>query len=418
MELSELRLSKIHLSQLECPLEDLPGHIEKQLSRLEKSIRTGMRVGVAVGSRGINNIALIAKTAVDCLKRYGADPFIFPAMGSHGGATAEGQRAVLASYGVDAERMGVPVLSNMDVVPIGSTGGHPDIPAFMDINAWQSDGVLVINRVKPHTDFHGPHESGIVKMLTVGLGKDRQAVLVHQYGVTGLRDEIPRVSRKVIESGKILGALAILEDGYDNTSDIVLAVGSEEIFEVDRQLLTRSRASMARLPFGRIDVLVVDCMGKNFSGTGLDPNVIGRFCLRGQPDTEPDCGRIVTLDLSDESHGNAIGIGLSDVVTRRLTEKIDWQATNMNVVTSGFLERGFLPMVCDTDRQSVEIALKTCGVHTPDTIRFARIKNTLELNELWLSPALVTEIPEGLNLGETAPTQPLSFDEKGRIAAF
>ena len=417
MDTGEVRLHKIGLRQVKAELKDIPGCIEKQLAPLEKSIRPGMRVGVAAGSRGIGNIALIVRVAVDCLRQYGAMPFIFPAMGSHGGATSEGQREVLASYGICEESMGVPVLSSMEVVRIGSTEGQPDLPVYMDKNAWESDGVLVINRVKPHTDFHGDHESGIVKMLTIGLGKDTQAVAAHGYGVDGLRDSIPRIAGKVIESGKILGALAILEDGYDNTSDIVFAGTHDEFFRIDRELLKRSRAIMARLPFDRVDVLVVDCMGKNYSGTGLDTNVIGRMGIRGQRDALPECARIVTLDLSDESHGNATGVGLSDIVSRRLERKINWDDTNTNIITSGFLERGFLPLVCETDREAVSLALATCGGKTPGSIRFIRIRNTLDLKEIWLSPALLNELPEDLFSGVLASGR-LEFDENGCISDF
>lgn len=410
---TDLKLARITLRQFHAPLEDVEFSTLQALARLKGSIHPDMRIAIAVGSRGISNLALIVRTTVEFLRMQGAQPFIIPAMGSHGGGTAEGQEAVLAGYGITEQNVHAPIRATMEVVQLGHTTGEPSIPVFMDRFAWESDGVLVINRVKPHTDFHGEHESGIVKMLTIGLGKHRQALQMHRYGADGLRDYIPRVSQIVVESGKLLGALGILEDGYDNTACLSFAL-PEEIFALDSKLLTQARLSIARLPFDDIDLLIVDCMGKDYSGTGLDTNVIGRMRIRDCADNAPHCRRIVTLDLSSASHGNALGVGLSDVVTRRLVDKIDWHITQENVITSGFLERGFLPVVRETDREAIAAGLMSIGRPVnADSVRAVRIRNTLALNEAWVSPALLHELSEN-----AAEFIPLSFDASGRICPF
>jgi len=312
-------------------------------------------------------------------------------MGSHGGATCEGQKALLFDYGVCEEYIGAPVLSSMEVDPLGSTGGNPDIPVWIDRMANASDGVIAINRVKEHTDFHGAHESGVVKMLSIGLGKHRQATEMHTYGVTGLRDHIPRVAKKVVESGKILAALALLEDGYEQTADLSFAVGMD-IFRMDSEFLERSREMTARLPFDEIDVLVIENMGKDISGTGMDTNVIGRIRIDGQTDTPPSVQSIVVLDLTPASHGNALGVGLADITTKKLADKIDWGVTYQNVMTSGFLSRGFLPIVMESEREAIQLALNTCGCKQVDTLKMVRIKNTLDLSSAQVSTALLNQV--------------------------
>ncbi|MDR2515372.1 MAG: nickel-dependent lactate racemase [Christensenellaceae bacterium] len=392
MRLSEVPLHRVKLRQLSAPLGDIPQKLRAEFSlSVAPKLRPGMRIALALGSRGINNLALIAQTLVGLLREAGTSCFIVPAMGSHGGATPEGQRAVLADYGITEEKIGAPVLSSLEVVSLGSTGGNPDIPVFIDKAAFGADGVIAVNRIKPHTDFHGEHESGIVKMLTIGLGKHRQAIQMHTYGASGLRDYIPRVSQKVIESVKILSCLAVLEDGYDQTADLAFASG-DEIFALDKAFLARSRQMMAKLPFEQLDVLVVDEMGKDLSGTGMDTNVIGRLRIDGQADGLPKVGAIAVLGLTPASHGNALGVGLADVCTRRLAEQIDWSATYQNVVTSGFLARGFLPVVRDDDKSAIELAIASSGARNPAALRLARIRNTLHLDEILVSQPLLDEL--------------------------
>lgn len=416
MDNTQVKICKVRLRQASCPVEDLPAKVRLEFSHIEKNIRPNMRIAITAGSRGVANIALVIKTVVECLKERGASPFIIPAMGSHGGATAEGQRAVLEGYGITEEYVGAPICSSLKVQKIDHID-DPNLNVYMDRFAWESDGVIAINRVKVHTDFHGAHESGIVKMLTIGLGKHAQALAVHHYGANGLRDYIPMVTERVIRSGKVLGAIALLEDGYDHTADVKAAL-PEEIFEVDHEFLERSRSMFAQLPFREIDSMIVDRMGKEISGTGMDPNVIGRIRIDGQQDGFPHVKRLAVLDLSDGSHGNAIGVGLADIATRRLAGKIDWKATNENVITSGFLSRGFLPVVAENDRQAVALTMATCGIPVTEDFRLVRIRDTLHLSEAYVSPALLKELTEtgrGEQIGEF---RPIEFDSQGNITPF
>ena len=393
MRYEDVQLHEVALSHCSAPLPDAAAKLSLEFASIEALIKPHMRVAIATGSRGIRNIAHIVQRLVAEIKQRGAEPFIVPAMGSHGGATGEGQKAVLSGYGIGEESAGAPVISSMAVDALGSTGGHPDIPVWMDRAAYASDGVIVINRVKPHTDFHGVHESGVVKMLAVGLGKHRQAIQMHAYGASGLRESIPRVARKVIESGKILAVLALLEDGYDHTADLAFAAGMD-IFDLDAAFLERSRKMMARLPFERLDVLVVENIGKDISGTGMDTNVIGRIRAGGQADARPNIKIVVALDLTPASHGNALGVGLADITTRKLAGKIDWNATYQNVITSGFLSRGFLPVVMETERDAIQLALDVCGCKKADELKMVRIKSTLDLSRVRISKALLHQLAQ------------------------
>ena len=412
-----IELRKIRLEQAGEEIADINEKIICEYKKAAFPIRSGMKIAVAVGSRGISRIDEIVSQVVRCLKASGAEPFLIPAMGSHGGAEAKGQKMVLEGYGITEERMGVPILSSMKVKSLGVTKEEPHIPVWMDENAFSADGVIAVNRVKAHTDFHGTHESGIVKMMAIGLGKQAQALEVHRYGAAGLRDYIPEISKEVIRSGKIIGALAILEDGYDRTADLAFA-GPEEIFEVDKRFLERSKRLMARLPFEQIDVLIVDEMGKNISGTGMDTNVIGRLRIGGQQDGAPVCGRVVALHLTEESHGNALGIGLADVIPKELSDSVDWKTTYANVITSGFLERGFLPIVAETEKQAVLTALHTCGVPKMETARIVRIRNTMDLNEIYISRALWDEAKEKGNMRPSGEWKRMEFTNDGRVEAF
>lgn len=415
MRPNEIMLSKAKLYHASKPVEDIRQKVEEILRPLEAVIKSGDRIALAAGSRGIANIGKIIKYAADFVKALGAQPFVVPAMGSHGGATAEGQAELLAGYGISEEETGVPVLSSMETEYLGDAECDTPFPVHFDRNAFHSDGVIVINRVKSHTDFHGYHESGIVKMLVIGLGKQKQAEIMHRFGADGLRDLLPVAARTVLESGKIIGGIGILEDGYENTSDLVFA-SPDNYFEVDHALLMRSKELMAKLPFPEIDVLLIDNMGKDISGTGMDTNVIGRMRIKGQPDESPDCDKIVVLNLTPPSHGNATGIGLADITTKRLADSIDWNATNENMITSGFLQRGFLPIVAEDDERAVDVAING-GYYTEETIRFARIKDTLHLEEVYLSKALMEQLiaeKKGEQVGEY---QPLSF-AGGTIAEF
>ena len=415
MNPQDIDLSKVRLFHTEKPLKDIPKRIHEICDPMASQIKPGSKIAIAVGSRGIANIDTIVKEVVDAVKRAGGTPFIIPAMGSHGGATAEGQRAILAGYGIIEEKMGAPVCSSMETTYLADAHCEPAFPVFLDRYAYESDGVIVINRVKPHTDFHSAHESGIVKMLVIGLGKQRQAEIMHRFGAAGLAELIPHAAQTILSSGKILCGIAILEDGFDNTSDIVFS-SPNDFFAVDGELLKRSRLMIAKLPFENIDILIVDEIGKNISGSGMDTNVIGRMRIHGQEDSMPFCRLIVALDLTKASHGNAIGIGLSDITTQRLCKKINWDATNANVITSGFLQRGFLPVVAENDEEAIAIALNSESFDS-STLRLVRIKNTLVLDEIYVSYSLLEGLVQAGKGQIVEEHVPLSFSG-GRINKF
>ena len=376
----------------------------------------GRRVAVGLGSRGVANYALVARRIVDWLRRRGAQPFIVPAMGSHGGATAEGQRAVLAGWGITSDTMGVPVRATMEAVELGAAG-DPPVRVFMDRNAYEADAVLVVNRVKPHTDFHGPVESGLIKMAVIGLGKRRGAEGIHFHGVYGLAHLIRPAFDVVRGSGKLLGGIALVEDGREQTA-AVRAARAAAIPACEAQCLAQARRNMASLPLPAIDVLVLDEIGKEISGTGMDTNVVGRLGIAGvaEPAT-PRVRRIVVLGLTEASHGNALGIGLADVTTRRFQRQVDHEVTNANVLTSTFLERGRMPLVAADDAEALRWAVHTCGAAARDAA-VVRVRNTLALETLLLSPSAA----DRARVAGTALTQESDYEPAcaatGQIASW
>ena len=414
MRSDEIFLNRLKISFKNAPISDVRNETIARMNIFKGSIGEGARVAVTVGSRGISNIAVITKAVCDALKSYGARPFIIPAMGSHGGATSEGQKAILSEYGITEETIGAPVISSMEVHRIGTLPGDENLPLYMDKNAFEADAVFVVNRVKAHTDYHGENESGIAKMLSIGLGKHEQALVTHEYLVSGLRILIPRIARAITATGKIMGALAIVEDGYDQTS-ILRAVMPEEILSADAELLKVSKSMMPSLPFSDIQLLAVDWIGKNISGSGMDTNIIGRIGIRGEIDALPKINTICVFDLTPESHGNASGIGLADLVPQRLVDKADWKATYENSFTSRFLCRGAIPITLPTDREVIDMALFVCGHATPETLRMVRIRDTLHIDEIYASDLLLEEIRGNSDVEITERGIPLKFNPDGSI---
>ena len=387
-------------------IEDVPGAVTQALDAAFTAVDVaGRRIAVGLGSRGVANYALVARCTIDWLRRAGAEPFVVPAMGSHGGATAAGQTEVLAGWGITADALGVPIRSSMEAVELG-VAGDPPVRVFMDRHAHAADGVLLINRVKPHTDFHGAVESGLIKMAVIGLGKRVGAEAIHFHGVSGLTHLLRPAFDRVLESGKLLGGLALVEDGREQTA-VIGAARAVDIPAAEAEWLAVARRNLPTLPLDEIDVLIVDRMGKEISGTGLDTNVIGRIGIAGVPEPEaPRVGRIVVLGLTPASHGNAVGMGLADVITRRLQRQIDPAATNANVLTSTFLERGRMPLVAPTDAAALTWALRTCG-KTPDQAVVVRIASTLALESLRLSTAAADRARHaGTALLQETPYQP------------
>jgi len=395
-------------------IEDVGAAARHELAQSGIRLKPGSRIAVAVGSRGIANLLDLVREVTTWVAAQGATPFLVPAMGSHGGATAEGQKAILEHLGLTREATGTETHSSMDVVELPR--GDLSIPVYLDAQAAAADGTILINRIKPHTSFHGRYESGLMKMLAIGLGKHAQALAIHQLGVEGLRDIMPRVGRQVLRHGNILLGLAVVENPYDQTL-LVKTVPAQRIPDEEPPLLEIARANMPALPVTQLDLLIVDEIGKNISGLGMDTNVIGRLKIPGQPEPEtPRIKIIVARDLAAESCGNAIGIGLADITTRRLSDKIDFRATYENALTSTFLERAKVPMVAEADRQAVEFAFRSLALAHPAAARIIRIRNTLRLDELIISRPVLQELEGRPDIEVLGSVEPF-FDEHGNIAA-
>ena len=397
-------------------LENLEVAVETAVRRLAESIEPKGPLAVGVGSRGIAELGTIVRVALRALQASGFEPFIVPAMGSHGGATAAGQAAVLADYGIDEARLGVQVRATMETVELGQVAG---VPVHLDRNVVEAGRVLVINRVKPHTDFSGTIESGPAKMAAIGLGKQRGAQQIHAAGVRGLRDVMPEVARFLVARGILVGGLVVIENSLDQTAEVHGLLGSEIAGPPEEKLLRRAYELMPKIPFDVIDVLVVDRMGKDISGTGMDTNVINRLRIPGEE--EPAGTRIasiVPLDLTDASHGNAAGIGLAEFIPVRLGEKVDLASLYANAFTAGIvgLERGQLPMILPTDRDAVLAAIATSGRTATEPLRLAWIADTLHTETIAVSPALLEGSASRGDLEILSAARPLPFDSAGRLA--
>jgi hypothetical protein len=350
------------------------------------------QVVLGVGSRGITELPRMVRRIVERLRAAGAEPFLAPAMGSHGGATPEGQIEVLASLGVTPEAMGCPLKATMDTVVVGHTPGG--LPAHFDAYAAAADGVMLVNRIKVHTSFHGPLESGLHKMLAIGLGKEKAATLLHSRGPDGLRDDMPEVARALLAKVPFLAGFGVVEDGTHRPVAL-RGLAAAELEAGERELLDLARSLAPALPFADLDVLVVDRMGKDVSGTGMDTNVIGRLRIPGKPEpASPRIRAIVACDLTEATHGNALGMGLADFTTRALAGKVDFRLTAKNVLASGFIERGRLPLVLDDAAEALRAALAHVFRDRPqerDGARVVGIGSTLELEEFRVSESLIAE---------------------------
>jgi hypothetical protein len=369
---------------------------------------------VTGGSRGVANIAIILRTTCDCLKALGARPFIVPAMGSHGGATAEGQLKVLARYGITQESMNVPILSSMETVEIGQMPWG--FPVHVDKHAYEADHIVLVNRIKPHTNFRAHVESGLMKMLVIGLGKHQGAILAHRASVdVGLPRAIPEVARFSLSKLPILFGVGTLENVRHQTAKVEATL--PEVLEVtETRLLQEAWALFARIPFEFLHLLIVDEMGKEISGTGMDPNVLGRLYFA--PNEEPKSPRYIRIlvrDLTEKTAGNAVGMGLADFATRRLANKVNFQYTYTNALTGLSPMRSKLPIIFETDKDAIEGALKTIGLTEPPDAKVARIKNTLDLEYLYASDALLAEIRERNDLEVLSGPHPFAFSDQGDL---
>ncbi len=370
-------------------IEDLEDHLRGELADCGVDVPGGARVAVAVGSRGIHDLRTVVGGVVQWVHAQGAEPFLVPAMGSHGAATAEGQRAVLEEYGLTADAVGAPIRSSMEVVHLPQE--DCPVPVYFDRNAAEADATIAINRVKVHTDFHGPYESGLMKMLVIGLGKHAQALAIHSHGVRGLRDYMPAAARQIIRHSNLILGVGIVKNEYDRTC-VLEAIPADRIPEREPDLLAVARKRMPGLPLDEMDLLVVDEMGKDISGVGLDPNIVGRLRIEGEPEPKrPEIGRIAVRSLTAASHGNAIGMGLADFIHERLRDAIDWQATYENARTSTFLARVNMPICLGSDAAMLRFAIRSLGPIPLEELKFARIRSTLDLEYMVLSQAALRD---------------------------
>jgi hypothetical protein len=372
---------------------------------LHALVRPGARIAVAVGSRGISCLPTVVQTLLEELKALQAEPFLVPAMGSHGGGTAEGQRTVLEGYGLGSEKLGVPILSSMETLQIGAT--PEGMPVYFDKHAAGAQGIIVVNRIKEHTAFKGRWESGLLKILSVGLGKAQGAAEIHTRGV---QEAMPAAARLVLAKMPVLAGIGIVENGYHQPARIVVLPAAQLEAE-EPTLLDLARRLTPKIPFETLDLLVVQEMGKDVSGTGMDLNVIGMWRRTGGP-VVPQITTIAVLDLTENSHGNAIGVGHADLITHRLYDKIDLGATYTNCLTSHNLAGGKIPITLPTDRETIETAL--AGI-VPEQARLAIVRNTLELDLLWASEALLSTVAQAPTLEQIGPLRPLNFDSKGNL---
>ena len=395
--------------------EEIETAIFHEISRsgMALRIRPGMRVAITAGSRGIRNVDEITRSIAAFVKSRGAIPFIVPAMGSHGGATAQGQTELLSGYGITPDAMGCEILSSMETVLLG----YSDLgkPVYMDKNAYEADGVILSCRLKPHNAFRGPVESGPCKMMTVGLGKQKGAEQVHTDGMDIIAKNIPSMARVTLGTGKILFALPCLENAYDQTM-MFEAIAPQDILRREEELLKIAFANMPSILVGAGDVLIVDCVGKNFSGTGVDPNITGTFSTpyaSGGVDVQRTC----FLNLSEESHGNSLGVGLASAITRRIFDRIDADAMYTNCITSTVIRSAMIPCVLSTDKEAVQFCLRTCNRIDGDHPRVIRIQNSLHLGQVMLSEAYYRDVLAGRYDGLTALDAPedMLFSEEGTL---
>ena len=395
---------------------DIPGVIVRELDRSEigGKILPGQKIAITCGSRGINHNALMARTIVDFVKSKGAQPYIVAAMGSHGGATAEGQTQILRDYGITEEAMGCPIKSSMETVQIGVSPVRHQ-PVFIDKNASEADGIILFNRIKPHTSFRGPYESGLMKMMAIGLGKQKGAESIHHQSPGIMHELVEEYGKTILENAPVLGGIAIIENAYDETY-LIKGLSPAEIITEEPKLKEISYKTIAHLLFDKCDVLVVDKIGKNISGDGMDPNVSGRFVQPKYCSGGIEAEKVVILDITDETHGNAQGIGLAEVTTRRLVNRMKLEMTYPTGVTNTFLHLMKIPMIMDNDREALQLALMCCpDAEDHDNMKMIRIPNTAHIEYIEISEGMLPLAKANPNIEILSEPYDLPFDENGNL---
>ena len=398
-------------------IADIPAHLKEEFRKHDyASLVRGKRIAVTVGSRGIPNNTVIVKTICDQLKEWGASPFIVPAMGSHGGGTASGNLEILEGYGITEENIGVPVCASMDTVQIGTLDDAGHTPVYCDRYAYEADGIVIYNKVKPHTDFRGEHESGLLKMMAIGLAKHTGCSRLHELGFDTFAENIPKAAEVFLKNANVVFAVGTVQNAYDQISDLKV-YPHDGIIAGDAELLKTARERFPRFRFDDVDVLVIDRIGKDISGEGADPNVTGRGFMPYFKD-DFHTKRLFIRGLSEQSHHNACGLGLADITTRRCLNEVDWESTWVNVTTNLMIDGGKIPFYMNNDYDALRTALRTCPRIDYDRARIVRIRDTLSLNEFEVSQPLAESLKDVPGVEILGDPYPLPFDEEGFLKDF
>ncbi|MGZ9817929.1 nickel pincer cofactor-dependent isomerase, group 22 [Peribacillus simplex] len=389
-------------------IADVAGEVKKAIKEagVLSRINEDDRVAIAVGSRGVADLPILVRETVAAVMEAGGNPFIVPAMGSHGGATAEGQIDVLHQLGISEEAVGAPIMSSMEVIKLDELPNG--LPVYIDKLAYESDKIIVINRIKPHTAFRGPVESGLMKMITIGLGKQKGAEAAHAYSFKYMAEHVPEMAKISLAKAPIIFGLATIENAYDKPAKII-AVPAEELEEVEPGLLLEAKSLMPKIHFDSMDVLIVNELGKDISGDGMDPNITGNFATP-YATGGPDVKRTVVLGLTEKTHGNANGIGMADMTTKAVMNEIEWEKGYANALTSTVTDVVKLPMFLDTQELAVKAAIKTCNAFDLNKVRVVRIKNTLDIGEIWISESMMEEALKNKNIEILSEPEGLALD--------
>lgn len=387
--------------------------IDEELGKIDKSFLSGKQIAITAGSREISGIVEIFQAIGAQLKNLGAHPFIVPAMGSHGGATATGQVQILRGLGITEESTGLPIRSSMETVEVDRLGDGT--PLYCDKSAFHADGIIILNKIKPHADFKGDYESGLVKMLTIGLAKHKGATAMHVHGFDHFHKVLPQAAELMLKKLPVVFGVAILENAYHELMAVEI-IPPEQILVKEKYLLNKAKDNIGRLLLHQIDLLIVDEIGKNISGEGMDPNVTGRpgSGLKEGFDA-PNIQKIVVLDVTDVSHGNGVGIGMADITTLQCVNKIDFNTMYTNAVTATILDPAKIPLTMNNDKEALALALRTCNRVTPGAARVVRIKNTMDLHRILVSEACLPEVKSHDFLNITGELHSMRFDDRGRL---
>lgn len=407
------KMAKVKVNFSDEKIDNLEHELMEKLQQehIRKTVKPGMEIALAVGSRGLDRLVELTEVTVRFLKELGAKPFIVPSMGSHGGATAEGQREVLAHLGVTKESVGCEIRSSMEVVKIDELPNG--LPIYIDKYASEADGIVVINRVKPHTAFRGPVESGIMKMISIGLGKQKGAEACHQLGFKYMAENVPAMAKVIMAKKPVLFGVATVENAFDKVAAVDVLTPSE-IIEKEAEMQKKAKELLPKLFFDQLDVLVIDEIGKNISGDGMDPNITGRYPTP-YASGGPDVNKMVVLSVTPESEGNANGVGTADFTTQRLVDDMDLEGTYANGLTSTVVSPTKIATTLPNDKQAIQAAVKTCNILDFTKVEMVRIKNTLKISEIEVSEALLDYIANHPNMEQVSDLYEINFDENGNL---